>query len=524
MLLTPPKPGRTDAGDGVSLLLSVLTALALVVCIEAAFRLSGVEARFAAEARHSELAQQLRSQSWDPDVVFLGDSRVLHGVRPRVVERVVKEEGGGDIRAENLGLPGLSPIGMLAFSGYLTRRDHPPRLVVLGLSPYMLSSLQNPVYATEIRDFVFRTRELPAALAAGMPVEDALTVLTNDLLHAVRFRRRVIEWVLDGNGYQPVHDLGAEGFEEAPRTTAAQQRYQAHQRADGGTSQVLGPEAHIDWTQLGYLRAAVERLSAAGITLRFVTTPTASPIWAYYNDHTLYGPAMRAYRKVAASVHQTVADDRQLAQVADWYFSDGDHLNPDGATRHSVLLTRRLLLPALGVPAEPVRRFGPKEPAPGCHVVFDFEELHPVGWTITGNAFTPLAVTGTRGGQAEVEGYRGVQLVNSATANLMDRAVGSALSPPFRIDAPRLDLLVGGGDRANVGARLEVDGRVVAQAHGQRSEALRRVQWDVGTFRGQQARLRLVDQERGGWGHLLLDQVELCPAPTDSPAVNAVER
>ncbi len=513
-------------GDALALALSLLTALAVLFAGELAFRLSGSEARFAAEARHSALPRMLEAQRWDPDVVFLGDSRVLHGVRPEVVERVALQQGAGALRAENLALPGLSPIGMLAFSGYLTRRAHPPRLVVLGLSPYMLSTLQNPAYAREIRDFVFRLPELPAALAAGMPVEDALTVLTHEWLHAVRFRRRVIEWMLDGVGPKPAHDLGAEGFECAPRCTATMQHRKAEQRARLGTAQVLGADAAIDWTQLGYLRATVDELRRAGVELRFVTTPTASPIWAYYTDETLYGPAMRAYRRVAASVGQELYDDREIAQVEDWYFSDGDHLSPEGATRHSVLLTRRLLLPALGVPATPVRRFSPPAPSPGCHIVFDFEELHPEGWEIRGDAFSPLAVTGTRGGQSEVSGYVGVQLVNTATAMESNRAVGSALSPAFRLDAPRLRLLVGGGDSSKLGVRLELDGHVLREARGRRSEELRSVEWDVSASQGQQARLHLLDRGRAAWEHLLVDQVELCDVPQgeDPPAVNAPER
>ncbi|NOY91564.1 MAG: hypothetical protein GXP55_10210 [Deltaproteobacteria bacterium] len=531
MSLSPPAATAPPKGDALALALSLLTAVAVLFAGELAFRLSGSEARFAAEARHSALPGMLDSQGWDPDIAFLGDSRVLHGVRPEVVERVLRQQGAGELRAENLALPGLSPIGMLALSGYLTRRVHPPRLVVLGLSPYMLSTLQSPTYAREIRDFVFRLPELPAALAAGMPVEDALTVVTHEWLHAVRFRRRVIEWVIDGTGPKPAHDLGVEGFECAPRCTASMQHRRAEQRARLGTAQVLGADAAIDWTQLGYLRAAVEAFRRADIEVRFVTTPTASPIWVYYTDETLYGPAMRAYRRVAASVGQELYDDREIAQVEDWYFADGDHLSPEGATRHSVLLARRLLLPALGVPATPVRRFSPPAPSAGCRIVFDFEELHPEGWEVTGDAFSPLAVTGTRGGQSEVSGYVGVQLVNTATAMQSNRAVGSALSPAFRLDAPRLRLRVGGGDSSKLSARLELDGAVVREARGQRSEELRSVEWDVSAFRGQQVRLHLLDRGRAAWEHLLVDQVELCGAPQgadpqreDEPAVNAPER
>nr|BFF09292.1 hypothetical protein GCM10025699_05950 [Microbacterium flavescens] len=54
---------------------------------------------------------------------------------------------------------------------------------------------------------------------------------------------------------------------------------------------------------------------------------------------------------------------------------------------------------------------------------------------------------------------------------------------------------------------LVVDGEVVRSATGSNSEHLDWASWDVREFAGQQATVRVVDNNRGGWGHILLDQV-----------------
>ncbi|NYF12698.1 levanase [Pseudoclavibacter sp. JAI123] len=54
---------------------------------------------------------------------------------------------------------------------------------------------------------------------------------------------------------------------------------------------------------------------------------------------------------------------------------------------------------------------------------------------------------------------------------------------------------------------LIVDGEVVRTATGRNSETLDWASWDVSDLRGQQATIQAVDQNRSGWGHLMLDQI-----------------
>lgn len=54
---------------------------------------------------------------------------------------------------------------------------------------------------------------------------------------------------------------------------------------------------------------------------------------------------------------------------------------------------------------------------------------------------------------------------------------------------------------------LVIDGEVVRTATGRNSENLDWVSWDVSELAGREASIRLIDNNRFGWGHILVDQV-----------------
>jgi len=60
---------------------------------------------------------------------------------------------------------------------------------------------------------------------------------------------------------------------------------------------------------------------------------------------------------------------------------------------------------------------------------------------------------------------------------------------------------------------LVVDGKVVRTATGANSEVLDWASWNVSEFRGRQASIRVVDNNRFGWGHILADEFIASPRP-----------
>ena len=133
-----------------------------------------------------------------------------------------------------------------------------------------------------------------------------------------------------------------------------------------------------------------------------------------------------------------------------------------------------------------------------------------------------------------------------------DAPTGALTSDPFVVNRRHLSFLVGGGADVNT-VRVELvvaaadfdrleqerggasrgparktgglpfvrrDGDVVVvfRAAGQNSELMRRVSWDVSPFAGARARVRIVDESSGGWGHINADDFRFSdePVPPDA--------
>ncbi len=140
-------------------------------------------------------------------------------------------------------------------------------------------------------------------------------------------------------------------------------------------------------------------------------------------------------------------------------------------------------------------------------VVFaDFEGSNWGAWKADGDAFGPGPAHGTLPDQQAVSGFHGSGLANSYHGG--DATTGRLTSPDFTISRRYLGFLIGGGAHAGrTCVNLVVDGKVVRTATGAEAEALQPEAWEVAGLAGQTAHLEIVDAERGGWGHVNVDQI-----------------
>ncbi|WP_205502322.1 glycoside hydrolase family 32 protein [Rufibacter psychrotolerans] len=153
-----------------------------------------------------------------------------------------------------------------------------------------------------------------------------------------------------------------------------------------------------------------------------------------------------------------------------------------------------------------------KHAVPAGKVIADFEGTTYGTWKAEGEAFGTGPATGGLGNQQKVSGFMGQGLVNSFAKG--DGATGKLTSPEFTIDANYLNLRIGGGKHpGRTAVNLLVEGKVVGSATGNNSETLDWVALDTKSLKGKRARLEIVDQETGGWGHLLVDQIMLADLP-----------
>jgi hypothetical protein len=132
-----------------------------------------------------------------------------------------------------------------------------------------------------------------------------------------------------------------------------------------------------------------------------------------------------------------------------------------------------------------------------------------LGRDAPGPAFTTGPSHGTGPQQQEVTGFVGQGLVNTFDPS-GDGAIGSLTSPEFELTRDYIQFLIGGGgfaDRTCI--QLLVGDDVVRTAAGKNAERLEWSTWEVADLKGQRARIRIVDQEAGNWGHVNVDQIIL---------------
>lgn len=135
----------------------------------------------------------------------------------------------------------------------------------------------------------------------------------------------------------------------------------------------------------------------------------------------------------------------------------------------------------------------------------DFEHGYDK-WKVEGEAFDTKPAEGTLPNQNVVTGFRGKSLVNSYVGG--DNTTGKLTSQEFTINRNYIRFLIGGGSHPDTQIRLIVDGKVVRSASGHDDERLTYAPWDVRDLAGKKAHIEIVDENRGAWGHINVDQIE----------------
>lgn len=85
-------------------------------------------------------------------------------------------------------------------------------------------------------------------------------------------------------------------------------------------------------------------------------------------------------------------------------------------------------------------------------------------------------------------------------------SVGALTSPEFKIEKDHILFLIAGGDTPQKTAvQLLMNGKVVMEATGKRSQQFTQVLWDVSRLKGQHAEIRIIDDAKGEWGFIAAD-------------------
>lgn len=153
-------------------------------------------------------------------------------------------------------------------------------------------------------------------------------------------------------------------------------------------------------------------------------------------------------------------------------------------------------------------------PGPSDGIIFeDFEGPDYGQWTISGDAFGKEPAHGKFQDEQQLAGFKGKGLVNTYNET-RDAATGRLKSPTFTITKNIIHFLIAGGEHKDTTCiNLWVDNQKVATATGSSNDILKWRSWDVSQFKGKTAYIEIVDEEKGGWGHIDIDNIVFSDEP-----------
>jgi putative membrane-bound dehydrogenase-like protein len=147
----------------------------------------------------------------------------------------------------------------------------------------------------------------------------------------------------------------------------------------------------------------------------------------------------------------------------------------------------------------------------------DFEDGNLKDWTATGNAFDKQPIKGDTVSKRRNDmksDHHGQYWIGSFEV-LADEGIGTLTSVPFKITHPWGSFLVAGGPHPATKVEIVVkDGaseRTIFRASGQETEDLRRATVNLTPYVGKQMFIRIVDQQKGHWGHINFDDFRFYP-------------
>jgi hypothetical protein len=154
-------------------------------------------------------------------------------------------------------------------------------------------------------------------------------------------------------------------------------------------------------------------------------------------------------------------------------------------------------------------------------IVFEDFERGYTNWRVEGKAFGTGPAVGALSGQQPVSGFEGKGLVNSFFEG--DDTTGRLISKTVTIERNFMRFLVGGGADSTTQLRLVIEGKTVRAISGRDNERLQPAFWDVSEFRGKSAHLEIVDEQKGPWGHINVDQIAFCDRIGDHAILELLE-
>ena len=151
----------------------------------------------------------------------------------------------------------------------------------------------------------------------------------------------------------------------------------------------------------------------------------------------------------------------------------------------------------------------PPVDAEGKPLNLGFESGTLDGWKVEGDAFSKQPIKGDAVAVRRKDmrsGHAGEFWIGTFEVT-GDDGIGTLTSPPFKVTQPWASFLVGGGDWAATAVEIidAARGETLFTARGTQDENLKRAVVDLRKHQGKEIMVRVVDKQRGHWGHINFD-------------------
>ncbi len=374
--------------------------------------------------------------------------------------RLLQTQGGPDWpRIRQIAMTGEYPIATLRF----TDPDLPVKIELDAFSPFApldtrLSSMPTAVFVFRVHNPTARAEEVSLAALLTNPVGYDAAVAIEGNEHPN----------FGGNVNQLFHEAGATGLVLKAETGDDPSINQKVTIATLSNLKGVVAPPH-DWPE----GLRVEVLDQAPKSDLKLEDPAHTVLWIEEAPADLSAAWLRQARTAVAAGATLVFSGRNMPLLKSYAAVSGGKPLASGAVRQDIVFE-------------------------------DFENGY-ANWRVAGKAFGPAPAAGTLPGQQPVSGFEGKGLVNSFFEG--DDTIGRLVSQPFTIERNFIRFLIGGGIRPTTQLRLVVDGKTARAISGRDNERLHPAYWDVSELRGKLAHLEIVDEQKGPWGHINVDQI-----------------
>ena len=147
-------------------------------------------------------------------------------------------------------------------------------------------------------------------------------------------------------------------------------------------------------------------------------------------------------------------------------------------------------------------------------MIADFNGEDYGDWKVEGEAF----------GDGPIDDHMVGALRDGMAVSDRNSAVGTLTSPPFTIDRNAIHFLVGGqevhfdpiagGSLDKKAIQLLVDDKVVRETIPTKFHAIFWESWDVAEYKGKEARIRIIDEDKNGSAHIVVDHIVASDIPS----------